>query len=103
MAAFPGKPQLLCPVSAVKDERILATAPTRPRDNRDLNTRNPHTSTIYELPKGNFVFDAGTCWWNLVLSTPPGFMNPPRRDFKPDPRVQRITANLLKRMIQGKE
>ena len=82
---------------------ILATPPTRPRDNRDLNTRNPHTSTIYELPKGNIVFDAGTCWWNMVLSSPPGFMNPPRRDFsKDDPRVQRITANLLKRMIQGK-
>jgi hypothetical protein len=31
-------------------------------------------------------------------------MNPPHRDFsKDDPRVQRITANLLKRMIQGKE
>jgi hypothetical protein len=30
-------------------------------------------------------------------------MNPPRRDFsKDDPRVQRITANLLKRMIEGK-
>ena len=82
---------------------ILATAPTRPRDNRDLNTRTVHTSTIYELPKGNIVFDAGTCWWNMVLSTPPGEMNPPRRDFsQDDPRVQRITANLLKRMIQGK-
>ena len=62
-----------------------------------------HTSTIYELPKGNIVFDAGTCWWNMVLSTPPGEMNPPRRDFsKDDPRVQRITANVLKRMIDGK-
>jgi hypothetical protein len=39
----------------------------------------------------------------MVLSTPPGEMNPPRRDFsKDDPRVQRITANVLKRMIQGK-
>ena len=39
----------------------------------------------------------------MVLSTPPGEMNPPRREFQPtDPRVQRITANLLKRMIQGK-
>ena len=82
---------------------ILATAPTRSRDNRDLNTRSVHTSTIYELPKGNIVFDAGTCWWNMVLSTPPGEMKPPRRDFtKDDLRVQRITANLFKRMIQGR-
>jgi hypothetical protein len=81
---------------------ILATAPTRPRDNRELNTRRPHTSTIYELAAGNIVFDAGTCWWNMVLSSPPGFMNPPRRDFsQDDPRVQRITANLLRRMIGG--
>jgi hypothetical protein len=30
-------------------------------------------------------------------------LNPPRRDFsQDDPRVQRITSNLLKRMIQGK-
>jgi hypothetical protein len=53
--------------------------------------------------KGNFVLDAGICWWNMVLSSPLGFMDPPRRDFsKDDPRVQRITANLLKRMIEGK-
>jgi hypothetical protein len=36
----------------------------------------------------------------MVLSTPPGFMSPPRRYFKePDARIQRITKNVLNRMI----
>jgi hypothetical protein len=82
---------------------VLATSFTRNRDHEELRTRRAHTSTIYELPKGNIVFDAGTCWWNMVLSAPPGFMNPPRRDFsKGDVRVQQITKNLFARMIHGK-
>jgi hypothetical protein len=36
------------------------------------------------------------------LSSPPGFVNPPKRDFsQPDTRVQQITRNVLRRMIQG--
>jgi hypothetical protein len=82
---------------------ILATAPTRNRDHEEPRTRRAHTSTIYELPTGNIVFDAGTCWWNMVLSAPPGCMNPPRRDFsKGDDRVRQITKNLFARMIAGK-
>jgi hypothetical protein len=82
---------------------VLATSFTRNRDNQELRTRNAHTSTIYELAKGNIVFDAGTCWWNMVLSCPPGFVNPPRRDFtQGDERVRQITSNLFTRMIAGK-
>ena len=63
----------------------------------------PYAATVYTAAKGNVVFNAATCWWNMVLSTPPGFMNPPNRNFtENDPRVQRITSNLLKRMISGK-
>ena len=32
-----------------------------------------YATTLYTAPKGNLVFNAGTCWWNMVLSTPPGF------------------------------
>jgi len=79
---------------------VLATSLTRNRDHEPVRTTRPHTSTIYETAKKNVVFDAGTCWWNMVLSAPPGFMNPPRRDFsKGDPRVQQITKNLFARMI----
>ena len=60
-----------------------------------------YATTLYEAEKGNLVFNAGTCWWNMVLSTPPGFMSPPKRYFlEDDPRIQRITSNLLNRMIE---
>jgi N,N-dimethylformamidase beta subunit-like, C-terminal len=59
-----------------------------------------YTTTMYAARKGNLVFNAGTCWWSVVLSTPPGFQNPPRKDFRRnDPRIQRITKNILDRMI----
>ena len=38
--------------------------------------------------------------WALQLASPPGFTSPPGRDFSPDPRVQRMTENLLARMIR---
>ena len=49
------------------------TAPTA----RSAPAPTPRRST--PRPKGNLVFNAGTCWWNVVLSTPPGFQNPPRQ------------------------
>ncbi len=59
-----------------------------------------YATTLYAARKGNLVFNAATCWWNMVLSTPPGFMNPPRRYFlEDDARIQRITKNVLDRMI----
>ena len=62
--------------------------------------RGAYATTIYRRPKGNLVFSAGTCWWNMALSTPPGFMNLPRRYFlQADPRAQRITRNILDKMI----
>ena len=62
-----------------------------------------YATTIYTAAKGNLVFNAGTCWWNVVLSTPPGFQSPPRRDFlRNDARIQRITKNILDRMIATK-
>jgi hypothetical protein len=55
-----------------------------------------YTTTIYTRPKGNFVFNAATCWWSLPLSSPPGFRNPPNKDFsKDDARIQQMTRNLL--------
>ncbi|MBI4585937.1 MAG: hypothetical protein HY717_18155 [Planctomycetes bacterium] len=68
-------------------------------------TRSPrgegaYTATIYPGPKGNFVFNASSCWWADGLSEPPGYVRPSvyTTPKGPDPRVQRITANLLKRM-----
>jgi hypothetical protein len=62
-----------------------------------------YATTLYTARRGNLVFNAGTCWWNVVLSSPPGFLNPPRRDFRRnDQRIQRITKNVLDRMIAAK-
>jgi hypothetical protein len=60
-----------------------------------------YAATIYDGPKGNLVFNAASCWWSMLLSAPPGFVNPPEEDFaRSDPRVQRMTQNLIDRMIR---
>ena len=74
---------------------VLATGTTTsPRG------KGTYTATMYNGPRGNFVFNAATCWWADGLSEPPGYVRPsvyttPRG---PDPRAQRITRNLLERM-----
>jgi hypothetical protein len=63
------------------------------------------TATVYPGPKGNFVFNASTIFWAQGLSSPPGHTLPWShwsRPHGPDERVQRITANLLRRAI-GKQ
>ena len=77
---------------------IVATAPTQSAPEK-LNG-GVYTATIYPGPRDNFVFNASTCWWADGLSAPPGYMRPkaytePRG---PDPRVARITQNILDRM-----
>ena len=60
-------------------------------------------ATIYPGPKGNFVFNASTIFWAQGLSSPPGHTLPWShwsRPHGPDPRVQRITANLLQRALE---
>ncbi len=60
------------------------------------------TSTIYPGPKKNFVFSASTVWWNQGLASPPGHILQWYHGVRchgPDPRVQRITLNLLRRAL----
>jgi hypothetical protein len=60
------------------------------------------TATIYPGPKNNFVFNASTIYWTQGLSSPPGHMLPWShwtRPHGPDPRVQQITQNLLRRAL----
>ncbi|MCG3195649.1 MAG: hypothetical protein GHCLOJNM_00116 [bacterium] len=60
------------------------------------------TATLYPGPKGNWVFNASTIWWAQGLSSPPGHMIPYShygRPHGPDPRVERITRNLLDRFL----
>ncbi len=60
------------------------------------------TATIYPGPKKNFVFSASTVWWNQGLASPPGHILQWYHGVRchgPDPRVQRITHNLLRRAL----
>src|SRR5690606_8908261 len=79
-----------------------------------------HNAIIYPGPKGNWVFNAGTIWWSEGLANPPGHIpagesgmeeflrpgeypaghDPGGRTFGVNPHVQRITANVINRMIK---
>jgi hypothetical protein len=86
------------PLGTHPDLVVLSQGPVY--DARGRLGERTYATTLYTAAKGNLVFNASTCWWNMVLSSPPGFMSPPRRYFlEDDPRVQRITKNLLDRMI----
>lgn len=64
--------------------------------------RTPWAATIYPGPKGNFVFNAATIFWSQGMSSPPGHMLPYSHYSRPhgtDPRVQRITQNLINKAI----
>jgi hypothetical protein len=79
-----------------------------------------HAAVVYPCPKGNWVFNAGTIWWAEGLSNPPGHIpagesgqeeflrpgeypaahDPGGRTFGVLPEVQKITANVLDKMIK---
>jgi hypothetical protein len=63
-----------------------------------------HSGVVYPGPKGNWVFNAGTIWWPEALSQPPGHIpagyNPEMRTFGVNPLIQKITSNILNRMIK---
>lgn len=59
-------------------------------------------AVVYPGPKNNFVFNASTIFWAQGLSHPPGHTLPwshYNRPHGPDPRVQKITHNLLQKAI----
>ncbi len=78
---------------------VVATGPTQ------TAAGNPnggtYTATVYPGPKGNVVFNAATCWWADGMSAPPGYVRPKvyTEPQGPDPRVQQITRNVLRRML----
>ena len=88
--------------------KVLATGSMISKED---STSGIYAATIYETPKGNFVFDAATCWWDMPLATPPLFVervNPnsayhghPADFTKNDFRVQKMTENLFKKVIQS--
>ncbi len=62
-----------------------------------------YAATVFEGPKKNIVFNASTIFWSQGLGDPPGHMIPwshYSRPHGPDERVQRITANAIKRALR---
>lgn len=78
---------------------VVASGPTI----NSAKVSGTYTATIYPGPKNNLVFNAATIWWSDGLSEPPGYVRPSvyTSPQGPDPRVQRITQNLLDRFRQG--
>ncbi len=78
---------------------ILAKGATK---NNQGKVKPPHVATIYDGPRNNFVFNAGTIWWAQGLSSPPGHVLPARvaEPQGPDPRVQRMMENVFQQFIQ---
>jgi hypothetical protein len=83
------------------DPSLVVLASGKVTNRRGEEQSPDYAATVYHGPRGNVVFNAATCWWSMLLAAPPGFVNPPEEDFaRSDPRVQRMTQNLLARMIQ---
>jgi len=64
--------------------------------------KGKYTSIIFDGPKGNIIFNASTIFWSQGLSSPPGHTLPHShfsRPHGPDERVQRMTGNLLDRVL----
>ncbi|MCI0459759.1 MAG: twin-arginine translocation signal domain-containing protein [Gemmataceae bacterium] len=79
---------------------VVAEGPTWTGSDRQSH----YTATIYPGPKGSHVFNASTIFWAQGLAAPPGHMPPwshNGRPHGPDPRVQRITRNVLERFRKG--
>jgi hypothetical protein len=73
---------------------VVASGPTT-----NGSVAGEFAATVYPGPKDNVVFNASTCWWADGLSEPPGYVRPAvyTKPKGPDPRVQKITSNLLDR------
>ena len=78
---------------------ILAKGTTK---NNQGKVKPPHAATIYDGPRNNFVFNAGTIWWAQDLSSPPGHVLPARvaEPQGPDPCVQRMMENVFNRFVK---
>jgi hypothetical protein len=64
-----------------------------------------YVATVYSGPHGNIVFNASATWWATALAQPPGFQRPTFKGLpsaRPDARAQRITENVLTKMIAAR-
>ncbi|MDX2190240.1 MAG: DUF6605 domain-containing protein [Bacteroidota bacterium] len=89
--------------------QVLAQSAIKPNVYKAADALD-HAATIYTLSGGNFVFNAGSCWWPLAIDSPPGKQNPVNNqgergkttlDFsKPNGYVQQMTKNLISKALK---
>jgi hypothetical protein len=80
---------------------VVASAQLNPYSQREATTGR-FSAVLFPGPKGNWVFNAGTIWWAEGLSNPPGHAPAGSRlgrTLGVDERVQKITANFLRRAL----
>ena len=75
------------PISVAGTYEVLSQSPFEEYSGERLYAN----SSIYQAPSGAWVFGAGTISWSFGLD----------RSDTADSRIQRITANLLKRFLGG--
>jgi hypothetical protein len=93
---YHGEPADLPGLEVVAASRL---APFSKRSERDGN----HAAVVFPCPKGNWVFNAGSIWWNEGLASPPGHAPAASRlgrTFGVDERVQKITGNFFARCLK---
>ena len=88
------------PARDLPGHEVLADGPTKGGKDK---IRATQVATMYDGPKGNVVFNAATIWWAQGLSSPPGHVLPANKTARPqgpEPRVQRMMANVFDRFIK---
>ena len=88
-----------------KDLVVLASSKLVGNSDKDpvvdkVSRWKEHQGTIYTGGRGNIVFNAGSCWWSLGLSRPPGIVTHASAPAV-DARMQRITQNVLDRITKS--
>jgi len=75
---------------------VVATGTTK---NTGGRRRHLH-ATVYPGPKNNIVFNASTIWWGDGTLVAAGLQTSERLHLaaRPDPRVQQMMHNVMKRM-----
>ncbi|MCC6585491.1 MAG: hypothetical protein IT168_02125 [Bryobacterales bacterium] len=90
------------PLANLPGLEVVAKGPIYPPQPPRPGAVREHSAVVFQRPRGNWVFNAGTIWWPEGLSQPPGHI--PGRTyaggFGVNPHVQRITKNVLDRMIK---
>ena len=86
------------PAKSLPGMEIVALSEAKGGSGKPLS---PHVATVYDGPKGNVVFDAGSIWWAQGLSSPPGHVLPAHKAKPqgPDRRVQRMMKNVFDRFV----